>query len=62
MDHTPYWRRLGYNKRKWNGPIYGHSRSEFTAWNRLDDNEKTAAEALGYSSKTWDAAQVPIDS
>jgi len=53
-----HWRRIGYSKRKWDGPVSGYPRAVHHNWKKLQQIHKNAAVKLGYTQRTWNDADV----
>jgi len=51
------WRKLGWNKKKWDGPVVGYPRTVYQSYNILREKQRQAVLALGYRKHQWDSAK-----
>lgn len=49
-----HFRKLGWNKRKWDGPKHDWPRTSYQNWKNLSSTHEKAAKKLGYNQYEWD--------
>ena len=56
MEDRPHWQTLGWDEQSWGGWCglgAGKVHTDSLSWDELGDDERHAAESLGYDEKTW---------